>query len=162
MNLFEHSFIAVDGSRLALDRVRNQPLLLVNTACLCKHVHQFAKLQRLYSDFKGGGLQVVAIPSNSFGELETWDEPDIARFLAEEYRITFPVTAKYPVTGRDILPLFRELVELYGTGILPRWTFHKYLFDRKGTLAGHWPTDVEPDDPALIHQLTRYLQSWRL
>ena len=162
MNLFDHAFISLTGEPLAMNRFRNHPVLVVNTACKCEHVRQLAKLQQLYNDYGEGGLYVLAIPSNSFDDTEPWDEGEIAEFLATEFHITFPVTAKYPVVGRDTVSLFRELVELYGTEILPRWNFHKYLFDRKGSLIGHWPTDVEPDDTALIHQLTRYLQSWRL
>ncbi len=123
---------------------------------------QLSKLQRLYADYAGGGFYVLAIPSYSFCRGEPPTEAEIAERLAETYRVTFPVTVPYPVVGRDTVALFRELVEAYGTDILPRDDFYKYLFDRKGQMIEYWPTRIEPDDTAISHQLTRHLQSWRL
>ena len=162
MNLYEHTFAALEGGSLPLDRFRNQPILLVNTASECGFTPQYAALQRLHADYHRSGLVVIGIPCNDFGEQEPGSAEDIARFVREEWGVTFPMTAKYSVIGRGSHPLFRELVEQWGSDILPRWNFHKYLFDRRGQLVEHWPSATPPDDTALLHTLGRNLQSWSL
>ncbi|MFU8830959.1 MAG: glutathione peroxidase [Wenzhouxiangella sp.] len=162
MNIFNYHFTGLRGETLRLERFRNQPILLVNTASECGFTPHYTKLQRIYNDYNQSGLVVIAVPCNDFGEQEPGTEEEIANFLETEYQVTFPVTAKQSVIGRGIHALYRDLLEQYGTDILPRWNFHKYLFDRKGELVEHWPGEVPPDDSAVIHQITRNLQSWSL
>lgn len=162
MNLFEYTFAALEGGSLSLDRFRNQPILIVNTASECGYTPQYIGLQRMYMDYRQSGLVVIGIPCNDFGQQEPGDEEEIARFVKENYDVTFPMTAKYSVIGRQSHPLFRDMVEKWGSDILPRWNFHKYLFDRRGELVEHWPSATTPEDPALLHQVGRTLQSWSL
>lgn len=162
MNLFEYSFAALGGGTIPMERYRNQPVLLVNTASECGYTTQYAQLQTVYNDYRQSGLVVVGIPCNDFGNQEPGDDAQIAEFVREQYAVTFPMTSKYSVVGPQAHPLFRSLAEARGTEILPRWNFYKYLFDRKGALIEHWPSDVTPDDPGLIRQIARNLQSWTL
>lgn len=162
MNLFEYSFAALGGGSMPLERYRNQPILLVNTASECGFTRQYAALQQVYNEYRHGGLVVIGIPCNDFGQQEPGDDEDIARFVREEYGVTFPMTSKYSVIGAQSHPLFRNMVEEFGSDILPRWNFHKYLFDRRGDLVEHWPSRTEPDDPAITHQIGRILRSWSL
>lgn len=162
MNLYEYSFAALEGGALSLERYRSQPIMIVNTASECGYTPQYTALQRLYLDYQQSGLVVVGIPCNDFGEQEPGSEEEIARFVREEHAVTFPMTAKYSVIGQDRHPLFRDMAEQVGPDILPRWNFHKYLFDRRGQLVEHWPSATKPDDPALLHQVARHLQSWSL
>lgn len=162
MNLYEYSFAALEGGPLSLERYRSQPIMIVNTASECGYTPQYTALQRLYIDYQQSGLVVVGIPCNDFGEQEPGSEEEIARFVREDYAVTFPMTAKYSVIGQGMHPLFRAMAEQIGPDILPRWNFHKYLFDRRGQLVEHWPSATTPDDPALLHQVARHLQSWSL
>ncbi len=162
MNLFEYSFAALGGGAMPMERFRNQPVLVVNTASECGYTSQYAQLQAIYNDYRQSGLVVLGIPCNDFGEQEPGDDAAIAAFVQETYGVTFPMTSKYSVIGPQAHPLFRGLAESRGGDILPRWNFYKYLFNRKGALVGHWPSKTPPDDPAIIHQVTRNLQSWSL
>lgn len=162
MNLFEYSFAALEGGTLPLERYRNQPMLIVNTASQCGYTPQYTGLQRLYMDYRQSGLVVIGIPCNDFGQQEPGSEEEIARLVKDEYGVSFPMTAKYSVIGRQSHPLFRDMVEQWGSDILPRWNFHKYLFNRRGELVEHWPSATLPDDPALLHQVGRNLQSWSI
>lgn len=162
VNLYEYSFAGLEGGTLSLERYRNQPILIVNTASECGFTPQYRSLQRLYMDYRQSGLVVIGIPCNDFGEQEPGTEEEIARFVRDEYGVTFPMTAKYSVIGASSHPLFRDLVEKFGPDILPRWNFHKYLFNRRGELVEHWPSATTPDDPALLHQVSSHLQSWSL
>lgn len=158
MNLFNHHFIDLEGRRLYLERYRNQPILVVNIATESRFTPQIPRLQRLYGLHRDAGLVVLGIPCTDFDE-EPRSNEEIAEFLREEYPTNFLVTARSRVTGAEALPLFRELVQEHGAGILPRSSFCKYLFDRKGELAEHWPPEVLPDDPGLVHSVQQFLTS---
>jgi glutathione peroxidase len=162
MNVYEFAFQSISGASMPLGNWTGQPLLLVNTASECGYTPQYGKLQRIYDDYRQSGLVVIGMPCNDFGEQEPGDEEEIARFTWENYRVTFPLTRKIQVIGLGAHPLFTALVETYGDDVIPRWNFHKYLFDNRGELVEHWPSRVEPDDPALTHQVERNLQSWIL
>lgn len=162
MNLFEYSFAALGGGAMPLERFRNQPVLLVNTASECGYTSQYAQLQRIHNDYRESGLVVLGIPCNDFGGQEPGEDAAIAEFVRETFAVTFPMTSKYSVIGLQAHPLFRDLAETRGREILPRWNFYKYLFNRKGELVEHWPSRTPPDDPAITRQITRNLQSWSL
>ncbi|MGY6554639.1 MAG: glutathione peroxidase [Wenzhouxiangella sp.] len=162
MNLFEFSFAALGGGAMPMERFRNQPVLLVNTASACGFTSQYAQMQTVYNDYQQSGLVVIGMPCNDFGNQEPGDDAEIAEFVREHYGVTFPMTSKYSVIGPQAHPLFRAMAEARGGDVLPRWNFYKYLFNRKGALVEHWPSKVPPDDTAITHQITRNLQSWSL
>jgi len=162
MNVHEFYFKSIRGTTLPLSNYRGQPIMIVNTASKCGYTPQYQKLQKVWMEYQGGGLVVLGIPSNDFGEQEPEDEDVIEEFCYTNYGVTFPMTAKYPVTGRDAHPLFISMVEELGTEISPRWNFFKYLFDRRGEFLESWPSAVEPDDPSITHVIERNMQSWIL
>lgn len=162
MNIFEYVFTSISGAPMRFDTWTGQPILLCNTASECGYTPQFAGLQRLWEDYRHSGLIVVGMPSNDFGAQEPGDEEEIFRFVTEEYNVTFPMTAKQSVMGMTAHPLFHALRDEYGDDVMPRWNFHKYLFNEKGDMVDFWASSVEPNDPAISHQIERNLQSWIL
>ncbi len=160
MNVYEYVFESASGARMSLGTWEAQPLLLVNTASRCGYTPQLAKLQAVYNEYRQSNLMVVAMPCNDFGDQEPGTEREIVSFYWDQYHVRFPVTRKIHTVGREIHPLFRALLETYGSDVLPRWNFTKYLFDTKGQLVEHWESRVEPTDPAVTHQIERHLKSW--
>lgn len=158
MNLFNHHFVDLEGLRLYLDRYRNQPFLVVNIATESRFTPQLNALQRIYGLHREAGLVVLGIPCTDFEDEPRSDE-EIAEFLRTEYVTNFPVTASARATGPDALPLFRDMLQEHGLQMLPRQSFCKYLFDRKGELVENWPAEVLPDDPALVNSINRHLTS---
>ena len=162
MNVHEYAFQSLRGAPISLTRFKGQPVLVVNTASECGFTPQYAKLQRLWNEYRESGLVVLGIPSNDFGEQEPGDDDAIDAFCHENYRITFPMTAKQSIIGAEAHPLFRDLQNEHGSDALPKWNFYKYLFGGHGDLLECWPSKVEPDDPLLTHQIERNLSSWIL
>ncbi len=158
MNLFNHHFIDLEGNRLYLDRHRNLPFLVVVIATESRFVPQMARLQSVYAVNREAGLRILAMPCTDFDE-EPREEAEIAEFLRENYPVNFFVTQRCSVTGRDMHPLFREMLQERSAAILPRGTFHKYLFDRRGELVEDWQPHVLPDDPGLINSIQKHLTS---
>jgi glutathione peroxidase len=139
---------------------QNQPMLIVNTATQCTYKSQFRELQALYNEYKEGGLQIIAVPSNDFGELEPWDEDLILHFCESNYDIKFPMTTKQHVIGGEAHPLFQQAVQSFGLSFEPKWNFHKFFFDRAGELVDSWPSAISPTDPLITHNIERNLNSW--
>lgn len=139
---------------------QGQPLLVVNTASQCSYKTQFGDLQKIFNEYRHGGLMIIAVPSNDFGELEPWDEDLIAHFCDSNYGIKFQLTNKQHVIGGEAHSLYYEIVESFGSSYAPLWNFHKYLFDRSGELVDGWPAAVLPTDPLITHNIERNLNSW--
>ncbi len=123
---------------------------------------QYLKLQQLWEEYRPSGLIVIGIPCNDFDQQEPASEEEIMEFCSSNYGVTFPMTTKQTINGSGAHPLFRAMREEFTSDILPRWNFCKYLFGREGTLLHHWPSNVEPDEPGLRHEIERNLSSWSL
>ena len=162
MRVHEFAFSSLQGTSMPLDRWTGQPLLLVNTASECGFTPQYAKLQALWEEYRPAGLVVLGIPCNDFGAQEPGDETAIEEFCTSRFDVTFPMTKKQTILGRDSHPLFIAMREEYTSDILPTWNFFKYLFGRDGNLLHHWPSSIEPDEPGFRHEIERNLSSWRL
>jgi glutathione peroxidase len=160
VNIFDYTFTAINEASMPLRMWQGQPMLIVNTASKCSYSNQFADLQKIFYEYKDGGLVIIGIPCNDFGELEPWDEEMIAHFCESNYRIQFPMTNKQHVLGGEAHPLYRDIVESYGISMAPQWNFHKYLFDRTGEFIDGWPSAVNPTDPLITHNIERNLNSW--
>ncbi|WP_181918308.1 MULTISPECIES: hypothetical protein [unclassified Wenzhouxiangella] len=158
MNLFNHHFKDLSGANIYLERYRHQPLFIVNIATESRFLPQIKRMQQLHTQFNRHGLVVIAIPSNDFDE-EPRDEAEIEAFLRENYPFSFIITQRYSVTGPEAHSLFREMLQEKGASILPRGSFNKYLFDRHGELAEHFPPETLPDDPMLIRCVNQQLGS---
>jgi len=162
MRVHEFAFSSLQGASMPLDRWRGQPLLLVNTASECGFTPQYTKLQALWEEYRPAGLIVLGIPCNDFGAQEPGDESTIRDFCASQFNVTFPMTEKQEILGKNAHPLFLTMREEYTSDILPTWNFFKYLFGQDGNLLHHWPSNIEPDEPGFRHEIERNLSSWRL
>jgi glutathione peroxidase len=162
MRVHEYSFRSLQGATMPLERWTGQPLLLVNTASECGYTPQYARLESMWNEYKHSGLVVIGIPCNDFGAQEPGDEEAIHNFCSSRFNVTFPMTEKQVIIGRDAHPLFIAMREEYTSDILPTWNFFKYLFGRDGNLVHHWPSDIDPDEPGFRHDIERNLGSWTL
>lgn len=162
MQVHEYRFRSINGVNMPLNRWKGQPILLVNTASECGFTPQYTKLQALWLEYQPAGLIVIGIPCNEFGAQEPGDDSMINEFCDSQFGVTFQMTEKLTILGRDAHPLFIAMREEYTSAILPTWNFFKYLFGRDGNLLHHWPSNVEPDDPGFRHLIEKNLGSWSL
>lgn len=162
MHVHEFMFRSIKGVTLSLERWTGQPILIVNTASESLFAPQLRKLQDLYQEYMPAGLIVLGIPCDEFGEKEPLDGDELDAHYWENHRVNFPVTEKLEIIGRNSHPLFVALREEYSNDVLPQDNFYKYLFGRDGDMLEHWPSEVEPDDSGLHHQIERNVSSWCL
>ena len=162
MHVHEFMFRSAKGVTLSLERWTGQPLLIVNTASESRYSRQLNAFQRLYQEYMNSGLVVLGVPCDDFDGKEPLDGEELDTFYWENHRVNFPLTQKYEIIGRNPHPLFIALREEYTNDMMPQGNFYKYLFSRDGDLLEHWPSEVEPDDSGLHHQIERNVSSWCL
>jgi glutathione peroxidase len=147
---YAFGFTALDGGDIRLAAYAGRPILVVNTASLCGYTPQYAGLQQLWTRYRGKGLLVLGVPSNDFGGQEPGGgAADIGKTAHGEFHVTFPLTEKAAVKGKDAHPFYRWAAQERPQGV-PRWNFHKYLVGRDGSLAGAFPSAMEPNDPQIV------------
>lgn len=162
MRVHEYVFRSLQGASMPLERWTGQPILLVNTASACGYTPQYTRLQALWEEYKASGLIVLGIPCNDFGAQEPGEDPAIAEFCSTQFNVTFPMTEKQSILGKEAHPLFLAMREEYTSAILPTWNFFKYLFGRDGNLLHHWPSKITPDEPGFRQDIERNLGAWTL
>lgn len=153
MTAHDFEFKSIDGKALKLKDYAGHPVLVVNTASECGFTPQYAGLESLWRKYKDRGLIVLGVPSNDFGRQEPGTEADIRNFCSTNYGVSFPMTAKYEVSGRNAHPLYHWITAQAGDAAGPRWNFHKYLIDAKGELVGIYPSKVAPEDKKLVSEI---------
>src|SRR5262249_8416547 len=149
MSAHDFSFPAIDGGTLHLADFSDKCVLVVNTASECGYTPQYAGLQQLWRRYRERGLVVLGVPSNDFGAQEPAAEPTIQSFCQTNYGVDFPMTAKQTLIGASAHPFYRWIAAELGEDAAPRWNFHKYLVATDGSLAGLWPSNIEPLAPEI-------------
>lgn len=138
----------LDGHPLSLSSFAGRVLLIANTASKCGFTPQYAGLEKLYREYNSRGFEVLAFPSNQFGEQEPGSAQDIGQFCERNYGVSFPVFAKIDVNGPHAHPLFRLLTGarrgLLGTRRI-QWNFTKFLVDRNGNIVGRYAPSTKPE-----------------
>jgi glutathione peroxidase len=154
---YRFEFGALDGETLPLASWRGHPVLVVNTASFCGYTPQYRDLEALWRRYRDRGLVVLGVPSNDFGAQEPGSATEIKQFCETNYQVDFPLTAKCRVIGGNAHPFYRWVADQLGEAGAPRWNFHKYLIGPDGSLAGAWPSQVGPLDPAIIGEIETML-----
>ncbi|MGA7581679.1 MAG: glutathione peroxidase [Pseudolabrys sp.] len=151
---YAFTFKGLDGDEILLSSYAGHPLLVVNTASLCGYTPQYAGLQTLWTRYRDRGLVILAVPSNDFGGQEPGSVSDIHTTARGQYHVTFPITEKVAIKGKDAHPFYKwAAAERPLEG--PRWNFHKYL--RDGYLKAAFNSAVEPTDPIIIAAIEKEL-----
>jgi glutathione peroxidase len=126
--------------------------MVVNVASQCGLTPQYAGLEALYEKFRDRGFEILGVPCNQFAGQEPGSDSEIAEFCERNFGVTFPLTAKADVRGKDQHPLYAELTK-FKTGLLPglvKWNFEKFLVSRSGEVVGRFAPTVEPDSAEVV------------
>lgn len=148
-----------DGSETDFGRFKGNAVLVVNVASNCGFTPQYAGLETLYEKFRDRGLEVLGVPCNQFAGQEPGSDSEIADFCERNFGVTFPLTSKADVRGKNQHPLYAELTK-FKTGVLPglvKWNFEKFLVSRDGTVLARFAPTVEPDSAVIIDAIEEAL-----
>ena len=159
-NAYSYSFKDInEEDTINLSDYKGKTLVVVNTASLCGFTYQYDGLQKLYDDYKDQGLVVLGVPSNDFGNQESGTNSEVKEFCESTFRITFPLTEKNIVKGKDAHPFFKwSKKELGFIGGVPRWNFHKIIIGKDGNAIAGYTALTRPSSKKFISEIEKALQ----
>jgi glutathione peroxidase len=159
-NLYDYSAKSIDGDERKLSDFNGKVVLIVNVASECGLTPQYDGLQRLYSRYRDGGLEILGFPCNQFGGQEPGSEAEIQKFCRSNYGVEFPLFEKVEVNGDDRHPLYTWLtgqeVGPDGAGDIA-WNFAKFLVARNGTVVARFEPTIEPCSTDITLQIDEEL-----
>ena len=154
MTIYDFSFEDIDGNQVSLDKFRGKPIFMVNTASRCGFTPQYENLQNLFINYRNTDLTILAITSNSFNQEYTSNE-DIKKICLVNYDIGFVTSSPIDVKGENAHQIFNWLNNKYG--LIPKWNFYKYLFDKNGNLISSWSSMTKPDSSKILNEINNIL-----
>jgi len=147
-----------DGSEGDFGRFQGKAVMVVNVASECGFTRQYAGLEELYGKYRSQGLEILGVPCNQFGGQEPGADHEIAEFCERNFGVTFPLTSKANVLGKEQHPLFAELTrDDDGQPVKVKWNFEKFVINRAGELVERFPSAVEPDSEDLLKAVEKAL-----
>ena len=157
--LYDIPLTLIDGTPTTFGRFAGKTVLVVNVASKCGFTPQYAGLEALYRRFADDGLVILGLPCNQFMGEEPGTEEDIQQFCELNFGVTFPLTAKVDVRGKNQHPLYTELTR-FKKGVLPgliKWNFEKFLVNADGVIVDRFASTVEPESAQLVGAIEKAL-----
>ncbi|BDQ00995.1 glutathione peroxidase [Aquiluna sp. KACHI24] len=148
---FTHELTMLDGSKRSLSEFQGNVVLVVNVASRCGLSPQYAQLEELQRKYADRGFTVLGVPSGSFKQ-ELKDDESIGEYCSTTWGVSFPMTTKSDVNGRNRHPLYKELVktkDAMGLAGPVMWNFEKFLILPSGEVKRFRP-QVKPDDESIV------------
>jgi len=147
-NVYQFNFNQLDGQEVSMSEFKGKAILVVNTASFCGLTYHYSGLEKLYQKYKERGLVIIGFPCNQFGKQEPGTSEEIQEFCNLNYDVSFPMSTKVDVNGKNANPLFKYLKsELKGKlNDSVKWNFTKFLIDRDGIPFKRFSSTVQPED----------------
>ena len=141
---FDLSIKGLNNKTINLSEFKGKTILLVNVASKCGFTKQYAGLQTLYDNYKDKEFLVIGVPSNQFGGQEPGSNKEIKDFCETNFNITFPITDKVDVKGKNAHTIYKWAKENYGNSTVPKWNFHKILINKDGKIQDTFNSFITP------------------
>ncbi|GAA4281683.1 glutathione peroxidase [Gaetbulibacter aestuarii] len=154
-SIYDIEINSLDGKPLDLKTFQGKFMLIVNVASKCGFTSQYKELQAL-SEKYSNDLVVIGVPCNQFGHQEPGTASDIQSFCDVNFGVTFPMTEKIEVKGKNQHALYTWLTQEINNGVKDssvQWNFQKYLIDRKGNLVDYYSSATNP----LSNKITNHI-----
>lgn len=159
-NIYQFTVENSKGEAVSLEKYKGKVLLIVNTASECGFTPQLSGLEELRKNFEDENFEVLAFPSNDFGQQEPLNDDGIGKFCSINYHTKFTIFKKTNVRGKDTHPLFSFLADKKLNGNLnsvPRWNFHKYLINANGELVDFFYSFTKPNSARVKKKIQKLL-----
>ena len=154
---FDFNIKDINEEELDLSIYKNKTVLLVNVASNCGFTKQYAELQDLYEKYKDKGFIVIGVPSNQFGGQEPGSNNEIKDFCETNFNITFPITDKLDVKGKNAHPIYLWAKENHGKSTIPKWNFHKILINKNGKIEDTYASFTKPMSKKILNKIEEIL-----
>ena len=141
----------LNGTKATFGDFADKVVLVVNVASRCGLSPQYEALEAIHKKYSARGFTVLGMPSNQFLQ-ELSKSEKIAEYCSTTWGVTFPMTEKVKVNGKNAHDLYKELTKTkdsVGLAGPVAWNFEKFLVLPNGTIHRFRPT-VKPDSPEII------------
>ncbi|RZG45390.1 glutathione peroxidase [Acinetobacter wuhouensis] len=172
-SVYDISVNTIKGEATTLNQYQGKVLLIVNVASKCGLTPQYEGLEKLYTEKKAQGLEILGFPANNFLAQEPGTNDEIQQFCSLTYNVDFPLFAKISVAGDDKHPLYDTLIyaiperigegpwwkDLVDYGLTPNpkpevlWNFEKFLVNKNGEIVARFAPDITADDPRIVQAI---------
>jgi glutathione peroxidase len=156
-SLYDIKINSLSNQNIDFKDFEGRYILFVNVASKCGFTPQYKELQQLHEAYKTN-LVVIGVPCNQFGSQEPGSTKDIEAFCEVNYGISFLITEKIDVKGKNQHPLYRWLTQKAKNGIKSssvKWNFQKYLVNDKGNLIDYYFSNTNP----MSYKITKHLKN---
>ncbi len=142
-DIYKLKYKSIQGKEESLAQYKGKVLIIANTASECGYTSQYEGLEKLYKSYGAKGLTVVGFPSPTFDQ-ELKSDKEVASFCKIKYVVTFPLSTRVSVKGKDIDPVFDFLTKSAPEKGEGQWNFEKFLVNKKGEVVGRFRSNVTP------------------
>lgn len=152
MSFYDLSINSLDGEKINFTDFKGKYVLCVNVASKCGYTPQYGDLQKLSDTYKDK-LIVIGFPCNQFMGQEPGSAEEIQNFCSKNYGVTFQITEKIDVKGKEQHPVYQWLTMKQINGVSDAsisWNFNKILISPDGTWMQHFGSGVKPLSEELI------------
>ena len=158
MSIYQFNFKNIIGEEVSFKSFEGKVVLIVNTASNCGLTYHYKGLEDLYQEYKDAGLEIIGFPCNQFGKQEPGNNDEIEEFCKVNYGVSFLITEKIDVKGKEQHPLYnwltsRELNNKKSSSV--KWNFQKYLVSPEGKLIDYYYSITTP----MSSKITKHLKS---
>jgi glutathione peroxidase len=151
MTIKDLELTMLNGEKANFSDFADKVVLVVNVASRCGLSPQYEALEAMHKKYSARGFTVLGMPSNQFLQ-ELSKSEKIAEYCSTTWGVTFPMTEKVKVNGKNAHDLYKELTKTkdsVGLAGPVAWNFEKFLVLPNGTIHRFRPT-VKPDSPEII------------
>ena len=156
---YDFKFKDLDGAELNLNTFKNKIIVVVNVASNCGFTNQYEDMQNIWEKYQEKDVVILGVPSNDFGQQEPGNNSEIKTFCEAKFGITFPMTEKVSVKGKNAHPFYIWAKDNHGKTAVPKWNFHKIVISRDGKIADTFSSITKPTSKRFIKLLDSLIKS---
>jgi len=145
-SIYDIEINSLQGKPINLSLFKGKKILFVNVASKCGFTPQYKELQKLHNIYEES-LVVIGVPCNQFGKQEPGNSSEISEFCQVNYGVSFLITEKISVKGKEQHPLYSWLTNKNENGrknSSVKWNFQKYLINEDGDLIDYYLSMTSP------------------
>ena len=146
---------SLQGKTVDFFDFKGKYILFVNVASKCGFTPQYRELENLHKTYQKK-LIVIGVPCNQFGKQEPGNSKEIEEFCQVNYGVSFLITEKIDVKGKNKHPLYEWLTSKKLNGkknSSVKWNFQKYLVSPNGELIDYYFSITKPTSSKILKHL---------